>query len=129
MAEALARHYWAQTMTVASAGVSPLGYIPQETIQVLEEAGISTRGLRSKRIAEIEIEDFQLILNLAAYPLEESLASSFKGRVIHWNVRDPYRGNLDAFRQARNAIEWLVTEKLPWWFGEVADSSDTRDRA
>jgi len=30
-------------------------------------------------------------------------------------VRDPFHDSLDAFRQTRNSIEWLITEKLPDW--------------
>ena len=115
MAEALARHYWGETLEVASAGLRPLGYIPMETIRVLEEIGISTGGLYSKGLSEIEIDDYQLILDLASYPLEDILPPSFTGKTIHWLVRDPFHDSLDAFRQTRNSIEWLVTEKLPDW--------------
>ena len=119
MAEALARHHWGEKLEVASAGLSALGYIPEETIKVLEEVGVSTQGLYSKGLGEIEIDGYQLILDLAAYPLEDMLPASFTGRVLHWLVRDPFQDSLDAFRQTRNAIEWLVTEKLPdWIYGE-----------
>ena len=118
MAEALARHHWGEAVEVASAGLSALGYIPGETIQVLEEIGIPTRGLYSKGLGEIEIDDFELILDLASYPLEGILPASFTGKVVHWLVRDPFQDSLDAFRQTRNAIEWLVTEKLPGWLEE-----------
>ncbi len=115
MAEALARHYWGEKLAVASAGLSALGYIPRETKKVLEEIGISTQGIYSKGLGEIELDRFQLILDLASYPLESVLPKSFTGRVIHWLVRDPFQESLDSFRQTRDAIEWLVTEKLPEW--------------
>jgi protein-tyrosine-phosphatase len=115
MAEALARHYWGETLEVASAGLSALGYIPEETIRVLEEIGISTQGLYSKGLSEIDLGRFQLILDLASYPLEGILPPSFTGRVIHWHVRDPFQDGLKAFRQTRKAIELLVTQKLPEW--------------
>lgn len=118
MAEALAKHYWGDTLKVASAGLSALGYIPEETISVLEEIGVSTAGLYSKGLAEVEIEAFHLILDLALHPLERLIPPSFKGRLIHWHVRDPFQDSLDAFRQTRNAIEWLVTEKIPKWVNE-----------
>ena len=115
MAEALARHYWGDKLEVASAGLHSLGYIPNETIQVLDEIGVSTQGLYSKGLRELEADRFQLVLDLAAYPLEDVLPPSFKGRVIHWLVKDPYMESIDAFRQTRDSIEWLVTEKLPEW--------------
>ena len=116
MGEALARHHWGDALKVASAGLNALGYIPQETLSVLKEIGVSTDGLYSKGLAEIEIDGFHLILDLLQYPLEGILPPSFEGKVIHWQVRDPFYGGLDGFRQTRNTIEWLVTEKLPEWF-------------
>ena len=56
-----------------------------------------------------------MILDLASYPLEDILPPSFTGKVMHWHVRDPFQESIDAFRQTSNAIEWLVTEKLPDW--------------
>ena len=118
MAEALAKHHWANTLKVASAGLTALGYIPEETLRVLEEIGISTDGLYSKGLNEVELEKIDLVLDLAAYPLEDLIPPPFQGKLIHWYVRDPFQENLDAFRQTRNAIEWLVTEKLPNWLDE-----------
>jgi protein-tyrosine-phosphatase len=118
MAEALTRHYWGEHIEAASAGLSALGYIPEETLRVLEEIGVSTEGLYSKGLGEITIDGFQLILDLASYSFEDVFPPSFKGRLIHWHVRDPYFDSLDAFRQTRDTIEWLVTEKLPKWIEE-----------
>ena len=115
MAEALARHYWGEKLEVASAGVSALGYIPWETTSVLEEIGVSTEGLYSKGLSEVNIDGFQLILDLVLYPFEGMIPPSFQGKVIPWHVRDPFQEGIDSFRQTRNAIEWLVTEKLSEW--------------
>ena len=119
MAEALAKHYWGEGLNIASAGVSPLGYIPEETIEVLEEIEVSTRGLYSKGFDEIELQGYQLLLDLAAYQLQGVLPASFTGRVITWQVKDPYSEGVNSFRQTRDAIEWLITEKLPGWLEEI----------
>jgi protein-tyrosine-phosphatase len=94
MAEALARHHWGN---------------------VLEEVGISSDGLYSKGLSEVDIEGFHLILDLVLYPLEGMIPPSFEGKVIPWHVKDPFMEGLDSFRQTRNDIEWLVTEKLAEW--------------
>jgi arsenate reductase len=119
MAEALAKHYWGEEQEIASAGLSPLGYIPRETKTVLEEIGVSTRGLHSKGFGEIELERFHLLLDLAGYELESYLPDSFAGKIAHWRVRDPYLESLISFRQTRDSIEWLIVEKLPKWLEEV----------
>ena len=48
MAEALARHFWNNGMEARSAGLAPLGYVPSQTLAVLNEAGIATDGLYRK---------------------------------------------------------------------------------
>ena len=115
MAEALAKHHWGEKLEVASAGVVALGYIPEETKNVLKEVGVSTDGLYSKGLSEVDIDGFDLILDLVLYPLEGMIPPSFEGKVIPWQVRDPFMEGLDSFRQTRNDIEWLVTEKLSEW--------------
>ena len=115
MAEALAKHHWGEELEVASAGVSALGYIPEETINVLGEVGVSTDGLYSKELSELDIDGFHLIVDLVIYPLEGIVPPSYAGKVIPWHVRDPFMEGLNSFRQTRNDIEWLVTEKLPEW--------------
>jgi protein-tyrosine-phosphatase len=112
MGEALARHHWSDTLEVASAGLIALGYIPAETKSVLEEIGVSTQGLYSKDLAEVNLDSFDLILDLLEYPLERLMPPTFKGKLIHWHVRDPFSESLAAFRQTRDTIEWLVTEQL-----------------
>jgi protein-tyrosine-phosphatase len=115
MGEALARHHFNDTLEVASAGLSALGYVPEETTCVLEEIGVSTQGLHSKGLAEVELKSFDLILDLLEYPLERLVPPTFVGKVIHWHVMDPFSESLEAFRQTRDIIEWLVTEQLPKW--------------
>ena len=119
MAEALARHYWEDTLEAASAGVSALGYVPNETKKVLDEIGVSSKELYSKGFEEIDIERMQLVINLAAYPLESLLPASFGGKLIHWHVRDPYQESRDSFRKTRDAIEGMVAEKLPTWLDDA----------
>jgi hypothetical protein len=98
--------------------LTALGHIPAETIHVLEEIEVSTNGLYSKGLHEVDIERFQLILDLALHPLAGIILPSFKGKVIRYRVSDPFMEGLDAFRQTRNTIEWLVTEKLSEWLDE-----------
>ena len=120
MAEALARHFWGEELEVASAGLHALGHIPMETLTVLEEIGVSTHGLYSKNLSAMDLERFHLILNLAGYNLVGIIPPSFKGSLLQWHVRDPYFESLDAFRQTRDAIEWLILEKLPEWIEGVS---------
>jgi arsenate reductase len=55
MAEALARQFFPGPVKIGSAGIDPLGFVTEETIKVLEEAGVATEGLRSKGLSEIDL--------------------------------------------------------------------------
>lgn len=114
------RHYWGESYQVASVGIDPLGYVPEATASVLAELGISVASLRSKGLAQVNLDQFALIVNLTDYSLDRIIPPRLKERVVDWYVRDPYGGDLESYRRARNAIEWLVTDKIPVWLEQVA---------
>lgn len=112
MAEAMTRHLAGDAWAAASAGINPLGFITRETLQVLGEIGVATVGLRSKGLAEINFQEYRLIVNLSHYSLDALIPSAFQGLVIRWPVIDPYGGSLELYRQARDAIRRLIVEEL-----------------
>jgi arsenate reductase len=112
MAEALARHFYGAVLDPVSAGISPLGFVARETIQVLAEVGADTRGLRSKGLEEIDFQDCRLIVNLTDYSLEALLPAAARGKVVNRQVADPYGGGLDLYRQSRDAIRALLVMEL-----------------
>ena len=59
MAEALARHRCGDRWEAASAGVNPLGFVAPETLAVLAEMGVNTRGLHSKGLNEINLREYR----------------------------------------------------------------------
>jgi arsenate reductase len=113
MAEALARHYFPDSLQAGSAGTNPLGYIAEETLQVLAELGIATEGLWSKGRSEINFAEFQLIVNLTTYSLDSFLPRAFSGRCMRYPVADPFGGNLAGYRDSRDAIRQFITNTLP----------------
>jgi hypothetical protein len=117
MAEALARHHWGEKLEVASAGVSALGYIPEETINVLDEVGVSTDGLYSKGLSAVDIDGFHLILDLVLYPLEGMISPSFEGNLacegsLHGRSgffqADEKRHRVAGYREAFRVARWRV---------------------
>ena len=111
MAEALARHR-DPDIRVASAGLRPLGYVAEETLAVLAEAGVSTEGLWSKGLGDISLEEFSLVVNLTAHALAGRLAG-FAGRILRHPVADPFGGTLTAYRESRDAISLFLDQDLP----------------
>jgi arsenate reductase len=113
MAEALARHFLPEPVKVGSAGLQPLGYVAEETLLVLAEAGIPTAGLRSKGLTDLDLAEFPLLVNLTTYSVAAHLPSTFHGRVLGHPVMDPFGATLQAYREARDAIRRFITEDLP----------------
>lgn len=115
MAEALARDRFDGWARIASAGIAALGRIPPNTLEVLEEVNVSREGLTSKDLDQIDVSRFDVIVNLLDIPIERFIPRRFKGRIINRHVRDPYGGDLDAYRQARDAIDRIILAEFPRW--------------
>jgi len=112
MAEALARHFLGEAVAAASAGISPLGFIAPLTLQVLAEIGVSTAGLRSKGLEEIDFPAYHLAVNLTDYSLDGRLPGAFSGRLLHRPAPDPYGGSLEDYRQSRDFLHRLILQEL-----------------
>lgn len=120
MAEALTRHFFPDSLQAGSAGMNPLGFIAEQTLQVLAELGIATEGLRSKGLADINVSGFRLLVNLTAYSLDDLLPRAFQGKIIRYPVTDPFGNSLQVYREARDTIRQFVTEELPRYFIQVS---------
>jgi protein-tyrosine-phosphatase len=112
MAEALARHHFREKVAAASAGISPLGFVVPQTLEVLAETGVSTAGLRSKGMEEIDFRACHLVVNLTDYPLKNLLPLAFPGRLLHRPVFDPYGSLLDDYRRTRDSLHRLITQEI-----------------
>lgn len=117
MAEALARHSLGDSITAASAGISPLGYITRETLEVLAELGVAMAGLRSKGLEEIDFSKYGVMVNLTTYPLDALLPSAWNGRIINHPVTDPFGGTLEQYRRTRDSIHRFIVDALPKYLG------------
>ncbi len=118
MAEAMARHYWEGSPEVASAGISPLGYIAEGIQKVLEEIGVSTQDLYSKGFNEVPLQEYHIVVNLSGYNLEGLLPSGFKGKVMDFRVSDPFGDSLSSYRDTRDTIKLLIMNELQKWKDE-----------
>ena len=119
MAEALARHFWGNPMEACSAGLNPLGYIPSNTLEALNEAGISTDGLYSKGLSEVPLGDTDYLVNLTHFEVAWLIPPAFSGKLIFCPVRDPFGQSIESFREVREELKWLVRQKLPEFIGAL----------
>ncbi len=107
MAEAMVKHLGHDGVRAWSAGAYPLGWIPSETREVLEEKGISLNGHRTKGLKNVPLAEIDVVVEMEPGLVGE-LPDDFKGRVIQWDIPDPFSGDLQAFRTARDLIEHHV---------------------
>jgi protein-tyrosine-phosphatase len=88
MAEAIARQEAADVIEAASAGLYPMGMIPEMTLQALKSNGYSTEGLHSKGLREIMPEGVDLLVDMSGQP-EPQVFQIYRA-VEEWKVPDPY---------------------------------------
>lgn len=103
MAEAFARAYGSDIMTVESAGLSPATTIAPLTKQVLAERNLSIDTHFPKGLEVALGEPFDLVVNMSGYPVNLP-----HYRVITWPVRDPIGQSEAVYRQVVRQIESLV---------------------
>src|SRR5215469_10597884 len=85
MAEALANHHGRDSVQAFSAGAHPLGWIPSETHDVLDEKGISLEGHRSKGLKDVPLSEMDVVVDMEA-GLIGTLPENFMGRLIEWEI-------------------------------------------
>jgi arsenate reductase len=112
MAEALARHRCGDRWAAASAGLNPLGFVAPETLEALAEVGVSTAGLHSKGLEELDLAEYRLLVNLSGHSLKGRIPPTLTPRLIHRPVPDPYGGSLTMYRRSREAIVQVIIQEL-----------------
>ncbi|WP_325435475.1 arsenate reductase ArsC [Pseudomonas nitroreducens] len=104
MAEALLRHTDGEHFEAFSAGIHPTTIDPRAR-SVLEHAGISTEGLRSKAIDEFRGQHFDYLIDLCDKSSDEGDELPTSSQVIVWNFVDPaHSGQHDPFRHTLQEI-------------------------
>ncbi len=111
IAEALANHLGQGRVRGWSAGSRPLGLILPETSQVLGEKGISLDGHRSKGLNDVPVSEMDIIVGMGC-EVHCPVPAGFRGRVIEWNIPDPYGHDLAFFRSVRDLIRQQVAALL-----------------
>jgi arsenate reductase (thioredoxin) len=109
MAEALLRARGGDGYEVFSAGTHA-GAIRPQTLQVLEEAGLPTDGLRSKSVEEFMGRRFDFVITVCDRARGECPVFPGGGQREHWSFDDPSEvegseeAQLDAYRRTLRLI-------------------------
>lgn len=104
MAEAYARALGSDVLEAASAGIHPLGSIPPEVTEVMDEEDISLEGQFSKALHQLGAQPVDLIVDLTG-----SLRQSRGGvRILLKPILDPFGGPIEKYRESRDAAKTVV---------------------
>jgi arsenate reductase (thioredoxin) len=118
LGEALLRHLGGDRVEACSAGTHP-GTVNPLSLRVLEEAGISTDGLRSKSVNEYLGQTFDYVITVCddardACPVFPGVHES-----MHWGFPDPAKATgtdeerLAAFRSVFTGLGQRIHQFLP----------------
>ena len=108
MAEAIARYDAADVIEPSSAGVSPLGFIAEQTKQTLLQNGYSASGLTSDALTPESAEAADIIINMTGKPSEEAFWNHDK--VEDWMVQDPYGDAPETYQRVFEGIRRRVNQ-------------------
>jgi arsenate reductase len=109
MAEAIARHSASDVIEPSSAGLVPFGQIPNTTLVVLTERGISAEGQSSKPLRPEDMSAANIVINMTGRSSASIFTESI-GQVEDWDVGDPYGFNLAVYREICDQIEARVED-------------------
>jgi len=107
MAEAWANHFGDGRLQAFSAGSYPFGSIVNETYTVMSEKGISLDEHCSKGLGDLPVAEMDVVVRMGS-EVECPVPAGFKGRVVDWNIPDPYARGIESFRNVRDMIERQV---------------------
>jgi arsenate reductase (thioredoxin) len=111
MAEALANRLGDGKVQASSAGTHPLGVISFDTRAVLGEKGITLEGHWSKGLEDVPVSDMDVVVEMG-YGVKCKLPPDFKGRLVKWQIPDPFSLGREYFRDVRDLIESEVRRLL-----------------
>jgi protein-tyrosine-phosphatase len=111
MAEAWANHYGKGRVQAFSAGSHPFGSIVEDTYTVMSEKGISLDGHCSKGLRDVAAAEMDVVVGMGC-EIECPVPVGFKGRVVGWEIPDPYGRGTESFRNVRDMIERQVLALL-----------------
>jgi len=111
MAEAILRQDAGDQIEASSAGLFPLGFVPEMTLETLKRNGYSTEGLRSKPIDNNLLSKMDLVLNLSGYD-NNDVALRGAVRIEEWPVADPFGEDGAVYQKTLEEIQGRVGDLL-----------------
>lgn len=111
MAEAFARSLAQEQTEIWSAGTLPFGSIIPDTHDTMAERGLSLEAQRSKGLDEVPLAEMDIVVRMGG-EVRFALPADFRGRLVDWQISDPYGQDTAFFHRVRDLIEVQVKQLL-----------------
>ena len=112
MAEAITRSLARGRVSAVSAGLMPFGRIVPMTLETLESLGYDPRGLASKGLDAIDLDDVDVIVSLIGDAGVGSLPTSIGAELREWPIADPYGEEAEVYRAVARDLELRIRDLL-----------------
>jgi protein-tyrosine-phosphatase len=108
MAESIARYDAADVIDASSAGLTPLGFLPELTTETLAKNGYAVDNLKSKGISEELWSAADIVINMSGTPRERAFPEFEK--VEDWIVDDPYGADPYLYQTIFESIQRRIAQ-------------------
>jgi protein-tyrosine-phosphatase len=114
MAESIARSLASDILEPSSAGLYPLGRLPEPTEQTLLSNGYSTEGLFSKPLRRDAMENAELIINMSGESLDDLFIPDgnpdplLAQKVESWDIEDPYGADAATYQRILEELQTKI---------------------
>ena len=108
MAEAIARLDAPDAIDAFSAGLMPIGFMPDLTKQTLMKNGYWVEGLEPKGISPGVWERVDVVINMSGRPKKEAFPEHSK--VVDWEIEDPFERGPEDYQRVFDKIRARVGE-------------------
>lgn len=115
MAEAITRGLAGESVSVASAGLSPFGRIVAGTRRALDKLGYDASGLMSKGLDEVDLESFDVIVSLLGQAGLDRLPMGVGADLEAWTIDDPYGEDDEVYIATARGLEKRIRRLLDDW--------------
>ena len=99
-----------------SAGSNPSGYVHPMAIEMIDDLGLSSDGLTSKSIDDIDLDAIDLAVTVCDNAKDDCPMIPAKVKTLHWPFDDPADATgteeekLAVFRRVRDEIKARISE-------------------
>jgi protein-tyrosine-phosphatase len=112
MAEAITRSLAGDRVEALSAGLSPLGWISDQTLSTLRTLGYDVEGLSSKGLQDVPLENVDIVVSLLGGRGLDAIPVAVGTRRESWPIVDPFGEDEELYLAVARELESRIGQLL-----------------